>query len=275
MPGLRMSAVMSVAAASGLVFLLLLGMLVFANIQSKALVASYLTTLGSLMFIAHSILYDLLPIESSSNATAVVSYFPNIHKLRAEYYMLKTGDRIFFEDAIANYVDVDAEIKHFGMDVVARYFIVASTVGFFVNEMGWWERVRSDNDGDTTAVNRWYSQDAKQISIVQIENMLRSSGNMFLRFKQQIGPIYAPPGSRMSITGNGLHIQSDYYSLSINVGQPIGYDRLENGSLRLSLPLAISYKIARLRSQASNIERYKDWLQQSCDKLRDWFAITD
>ena len=275
MSGLRMSAVMSAAAVSGLVFLLLLGMLVIANMQSKTLVASYLTTLGSLIFFGHSAIYELISIKSSSNATAVISYSPSTHNLGAEYYLQRTGDRVFVESVIAKHVDVDAKIDRLGANTVARDFVIASTVGFFASEMGWWEQVRSDSDGGTTATNQWYGPDAKQISVAQLEGMLKNSGNVFSIFEQQIGTVYAPPGSRMSITGSGLHIWSDYYSLSIDVGQPIGHDRLENGSVRFSLPLTVSYKIARLRSQAGNIERYKGWLQQSGNKLQDWFAITD
>ena len=275
MSGLRMSAVITAATASGLVFLLLLGMLIVANVQSKALVSSYLTTLGSLIFIILSVFYDLLPIKSSFDTTAVVTYSPTTHKLGAEYYVLKTDPRIFIENAITDHVNMDMEISRSGIDTVARHFVIASTIGLFASEMGWWERTRSDSDGGTTAVNRWYGPDAKQISVEQMKDMLRSSGNVFSGFEQQIGTVYAPPGSRMSITENSLHIRSDYYSLSIDVGQPIGHDRLENGSIRLSLPLTISYKVARLRSQASNIGRYKDWLRQGDDKLRDWFAITD
>ena len=170
---------------------------------------------------------------------------------------------------------MDGEINRAGVDIVARDFVVASTLGFFANEMGWWERLRTDNDGAATAVNRLYGPSAKQVSVAQAEDMLRSSGNVFSNFGQQIGTIYAPPSSRMSVAENGLHLRSDYYSLSIDVGQPIGHDRLEDGSMRLSLPLTMSYKIARLHSQASNVERYKSWLRQGGDKLRNWFAVMD
>ena len=275
MSGLRMSTVVLVATGSGFLFLFSLGLLVVANVQSRALVASYLTMLGSLIFFVLSILYDLLPISSSSDATAVVTYFPSIHRLQADYYVPSSDTRIFVENAINDHVDINAEINRSGLDVVARNFVVASTLGFFASEMGWWARVRSDNDGATTAVNRSYGPDAKQISVAQAEGMLRNSGNVFSDFGRQIGTIYAPPYSRMSVGKNGLHIRNDCFSLSIDVDRPIGHDRLGDGSMRLSLPLTISYKIARLHSQAADVDRYKNWLGQGSDKFQNWFAVTN
>ncbi len=177
-----MSTVVTIATGSGFMFLLSLGLPVVTNVQSRALVLSYLTMLRSLIFFAHSTLYDLVLIRSSSDATAVVTYLPSIHKLRSECYVPSTGRRIFVEDAMTRHVDVNAEIDRLGIDVVTRDFVVASTLGFVASEMGWWERERSDSDGAVTAVSRSFSPYANQISVAQAEGMLRDLGNVFSDF---------------------------------------------------------------------------------------------
>jgi hypothetical protein len=269
-----------------------LAFVTWENSNSKNLVLAMATFLAACIFIALQLPYELKSSKAVTLATAEYTVDRQTPSIRQWAYPSSGGWRLSSE---LNASDALARLNPAAFQTdrakLTNDMTIFSILNFFAKNFPDWQMEKIVYRGQSSIEEQWRvisdPADCSTLSVEQIRNLLRASGNVFAATDLIIlatKGLCLPPNSSLSIRDRSLTIQNPFCTIlfelvpsnSIDYRPPgTGDDtRLNNGEQRYETRLVgvrITSRFSGLRAQSRLMPQYQDWAALISDGVGRWF----
>jgi hypothetical protein len=291
---------LGVGAISGLVALVCLGCVVWANGNSRNLALAGGALVGAIVLMAIQLAFELRAATEQDFFSVEYTIDRAVPYIRQWIYGIHgSGWRLGVEEGAGRALGQShPELFITGdRDKLTRDMVVFSTLAFFFWEQRDWQLKRTIFKGKTTGTNIQTMlgsrpDECTMISGDMVIDMLRRAGNSFASASEplQRRSVCFPPKSTLKILPDSLVLTNPYCEISFSF-EPSGgvhFTKPRTGGDVPQLPsdggaqlesrltgIRVTITYSALRAQDVKMTKYQDWTKQMLEGLRDWFEAAD